>query len=47
MTRSSDATGKPLDGGLARERRVGQNFEVIVTVRDAVERVGAGWMTRE
>lgn len=33
---------KPLDGGLAKEERVGQSLEVIVTVRDAVERIDAG-----
>ena len=41
-TRSSDDEDKPLDGGLAKEKRVGQSFEVIVTVRDAVERIDAG-----
>jgi hypothetical protein len=38
----NDGEDKPLDGGLAKEKRVGQSFEVIVTVRDAVERIDAG-----
>jgi hypothetical protein len=40
--KSNDDEDKPLDGGLAKEKRVGQNLEVIVTVRDAVERIDAG-----
>ncbi|CEI39594.1 unnamed protein product [Fusarium venenatum] len=40
--KSNDDEDKPLDGGLAKEERVGQSFEVIVTIRDAVERIDAG-----
>lgn len=40
--RSDDDEDKPLDGGLVKGERVGQSFEVIVTVRDAVERIDAG-----